>query len=195
MPYYDRTGTLWRIRESHSRLILQEFNSSSRQKSASSWLIVFDRDNTLNQDFGYTHKVEDFSWRKGITDILAALSPLRANFAIASNQGGIAKGVYTVEAAKAFNANLVSSASEYGLFFTAVVFCPHGADSGIVCSCRKPAPGMLIFLSKYFSTNLDKIIFIGDSIVDKLAARNAGVVFLDVSDKNLFQDLFNRIHS
>jgi D-glycero-D-manno-heptose 1,7-bisphosphate phosphatase len=176
-------------------LILQEFNPISIQKSTSSWLIVFDRDNTLNQDFGYTHKVEDFSWRSGITDLLAALSPLQANFAIASNQGGIAKGVYTVEAAKAFNANLVSSASEFGVYFTAVVFCPHGAESGIVCSCRKPAPGMLIFLINYFSTNLDKVIFIGDSIVDKMAAQSAGVVFLNVGDENLFQDIFNRICS
>lgn len=184
---------MWRIRESHSRLILQEFNPLSKRKSTASWLIVFDRDNTLNQDFGYTHKVEDFSWRSGITDLLKALSQVQANFAIASNQGGIAKGMYTVEAAKTFNDNLVSSASKFGVNFTAVVFCPHGAESGIVCSCRKPAPGMLIFLSNYFSTNLDKVLFVGDSIADELAAQTAGVAFLNVGDENLYQNILNRV--
>ena len=186
---------MWGSRESYNCLIIQEFNPRFKQQSTSSWLIVFDRDNTLNQDFGYTHKVEDFSWRSGIAELLTALSPLPVNFAIASNQGGIANGVYDAEAAKAFNAHLVATAIDFGVYFTVVVFCPHGTAAGVVCHCRKPAPGMLIFLSNYFSTNLDKVIFIGDSIVDKIAAQNAGVVFLDIGDENLFQNILDRIIS
>ena len=120
---------------------------------------------------------------------------MQLNYAIASNQGGIAKGIYTVEEAKTFNAHLVAKASEIGIYFTAVVFCPHGAESGLVCDCRKPAPGMLVFLSNYFSTSLDKVIFIGDSIVDKRAAQNAGNFFIDVCDENLFESICKRIHS
>jgi len=185
---------MWRSRESYSHLIVQEFSSGFKEEITSNLLIVFDRDGTLNQDNGYTHKVKDFSWMSGIPELLALLAPLQLNFAIASNQSGIGKGFYTVDDAKAFNSHLATCAKEFGITFTAIVFCPHDPKSDLLCYCRKPLPGMLIFLSKYFSISPNRMIFIGNSNVDKLAAKSAGAVFLDVHEVNLFESITQRIN-
>jgi D-glycero-D-manno-heptose 1,7-bisphosphate phosphatase len=174
-------------------LIFQEFNPGFDKGSNLNWLIVFDRDNTLNQDSGYTHKVEDFSWKSGVPELLALLAPLHLNFAIASNQSGIGKGLYSVDDAKTFNSHLVTKAKEFGVAFSVIVFCPHDPKSGLLCDCRKPSSGMLIFLSEYFSINLNRMIFIGDSDVDKLAAESAGSLFLDINEINLFQSIIERV--
>jgi len=184
---------MWSSRESCNLLILQEFNAGFDKRSNSNWLLVFDRDNTLNQDYGYTHKVEDFSWKSGVPELLASLAPLQLNFAIASNQSGIGKGLYSVDAAKTFNSHLVSKAKEFGIDFSVIVFCPHDPKLDLLCDCRKPSSGMLIFLSEYFSINLNRMIFIGDSSVDKMAAEGAGLVFLDINEVNLLESLMKWI--
>ena len=184
---------MWRSRESCYHLILQEFNPEFDKGSNSNWLVVFDRDNTLNRDYGYTHKVEDFSWKSGVPELLTLLAPLQLNFAIASNQSGIGKGLYSIDDAKTFNSHLVTKAKELGVTFTAIVFCPHDPKSGLICDCRKPSSGMLIFLSEYFCTNLNRVIFIGDSNVDKLAAENVGSAFLDINEISLFQSIIKRV--
>lgn len=170
-------------------MITQEFSPGLDKESKSNWLIVFDRDNTLNHDFGYTHKVEDFSWKSGVPELLALLAPLQLNFAIASNQSGIGKGLYSIEDAKTFNSHLVAKAKEFGVSFSVVVFCPHDPELDFPCDCRKPNSGMLIFLGKYFSTDLKMMIFIGDSNIDRLAAAGAGSIFLDINETCLFQSI------
>jgi D-glycero-D-manno-heptose 1,7-bisphosphate phosphatase len=184
---------MWRSRESCNLLILQEFDVGFDKGSNSNRLLVFDRDNTLNQDYGYTHKVEDFTWKSGVPELLASLAPLQLNFAIASNQSGIGKGLYSVDAAKTFNSHLVSKAKEFGIDFSVIVFCPHDPKLDLICDCRKPSSGMLIFLSEYFSINLNRMIFIGDSSVDKMAAESAGLVFLDINEVNLLESLMKWI--
>jgi D-glycero-D-manno-heptose 1,7-bisphosphate phosphatase len=88
---------------------------------------------------------------------------------------------------------LVTKAKEFGVAFSVIVFCPHDPKSGLLCDCRKPSSGMLIFLSEYFSINLNRMIFIGDSDVDKLAAESAGSLFLDINEINLFQSIIERV--
>ena len=49
------------------------------------------------------------------------------------------------------------------------------------CFCRKPNPGM--FMQQSFLKNIDlkNSILIGDSEVDKLAAKNSGMTFININ--------------
>jgi D-glycero-D-manno-heptose 1,7-bisphosphate phosphatase len=163
-------------------------------QSTKDWLLIFDRDNTLNQDMGYVHKIEDFKWCEGIQDLLISLSSIEFHSAIASNQGGIGLGLFSKDDAERFNFFLVSQAQKFGFRFDAVVFCPHALSSSANCYYRKPNPGMIFALRKFFSVVNEKIIFVGDSESDRLAAQNAGVIFFNVKEKNLATKIKKKIN-
>jgi D-glycero-D-manno-heptose 1,7-bisphosphate phosphatase len=45
-----------------------------------------------------------------------------------------------------------------------IVFCPHHPDDG--CQCRKPAPGLLLKLSRHYGVPLGGVPIVGDSLRD-----------------------------
>jgi len=53
-----------------------------------------------------------------------------------------------------------------------IFYCPHGPNDG--CDCRKPSPGLLLQIAERFSANLQDVYFVGDSLSDINAAKNAG---------------------
>jgi histidinol phosphatase-like enzyme len=53
-----------------------------------------------------------------------------------------------------------------------VYYCPHGLESG--CTCRKPAPGMLLEAARRYKIALPVSRMIGDSESDMEAGRRAG---------------------
>ena len=57
--------------------------------------IIFDRDNTLIKDYGYTHKIENLRWMPGALSMLRRLNNKRFGLFIATNQGGIALGKFS----------------------------------------------------------------------------------------------------
>ena len=71
------------------------------------------------------------------------------------------------------------------------MFCPHHPHIGFEneikilkgdCFCRKPNPGMLLECAFQRNINLSESLFIGDSLIDKFTAMNAGCQFLNVID-------------
>ncbi|MEE8243596.1 MAG: HAD-IIIA family hydrolase, partial [Pseudomonadales bacterium] len=53
-----------------------------------------------------------------------------------------------------------------------VYHCPHHPDLG--CDCRKPEPGLLINAMQAAGVSAQETCFVGDSVRDLEAARNAG---------------------
>jgi D-glycero-D-manno-heptose 1,7-bisphosphate phosphatase len=53
-----------------------------------------------------------------------------------------------------------------------IVFCPHHPDDG--CQCRKPAPGLLLDLSRHYGVALVGVPIVGDSLRDIEAAIAVG---------------------
>lgn len=54
-----------------------------------------------------------------------------------------------------------------------VFYCTHLASEN--CSCRKPAPGMILAAAEKHNIDLSQSLFFGDSDTDELAAQAAGV--------------------
>ena len=70
-----------------------------------------------------------------------------------------------------------------GAWLDAIYCCPHHPDKGfpgerpelkIHCSCRKPAPGMLLDAAQRFNIDLSCSWMVGDGKNDVLAGKNAG---------------------
>ena len=75
------------------------------------------------------------------------------------------------------------STSREGAWLDAIYYCPHHPDKGfpgerpelkIHCSCRKPAPGMLLDAAQRFNIDLSRSWMVGDGKNDVLAGKNAG---------------------
>lgn len=141
--------------------------------------IFLDRDGTINEDSGYTNKVENLEF---IDEAILGLQKMLHwdyKFIIVTNQAGIARGRYTEEDYFAFRNEMHKRLKENGIIITAEYFCPHHLKGKIKeykidCNCRKPKTGMLEQAAKDFNLNLSKCWMIGDMPSDIIAGKNAG---------------------
>jgi D-glycero-D-manno-heptose 1,7-bisphosphate phosphatase len=91
---------------------------------------------------------------------------------IASNQSGLARGLFDVTTLNAIHDKMHQAVSKAGGHIDGIFYCPHGPDDN--CNCRKPLLGLMLQIGKRFSTTLEHVPTIGDSIRDLQAAEMAG---------------------
>jgi len=136
-------------------------------------LVILDRDGVINHDSDAHIKSPD-EWLP-ISGSLEAIARLRrANYkiVIATNQSGIARGLFTIETLNRIHSRMLNHVHKKGGAIDAIFFCPHDAGDG--CLCRKPEPGMLLDIAKRLKTTLHGVPFVGDSVSDLHAAISAG---------------------
>ena len=141
--------------------------------------VFFDRDDTLVKDTGYMYKIADFQWREGAISALLRLHTENIPIFIATNQGGIGKGLFTLAQMHAFHDHLQEKARTEGIQITDIAFCPHHPEAVIAewappCNCRKPKPGMLETLAQKWQIDLGASVMIGDKLSDIQAGERAG---------------------
>ena len=136
-------------------------------------LIILDRDGVINHDSAVFIKSKD-EWRPipGSLEAIAAMTKAGFTLAIASNQSGIARGLFDQAALDEMHAKMLRLVHEAGGRISRIVFCPHGPDEG--CDCRKPRPGLLEQLARHFDTSLAGVPVVGDSLRDLEAAAAVG---------------------
>ena len=141
--------------------------------------VFLDRDSTLNVDHGYTHRVEDFAWIPGAPQALALFHEYGLACFVVTNQGGIGKGLFSVEEMTEFNEHLCREAERAGGRITDIAWCSHhpqAVDEALRApsSRRKPEPGMILDLAEKWNINLGASVMIGDSDSDVVAGKAAG---------------------
>jgi D-glycero-D-manno-heptose 1,7-bisphosphate phosphatase len=136
-------------------------------------LIILDRDGTINYDSDAHIKSPD-EWRpiEGSLEAIARLTQADYRIAVATNQSGIARGLFDTTTLIAIHNTMQRALGQVGGRIDAFFFCPHAADSA--CECRKPRPGMLIEIAKRFNVSLDDTYMVGDALRDLEAAAAAG---------------------
>lgn len=136
-------------------------------------LIVLDRDGVINRDSdAFVKSPEEWIPLDGSIDAIARLSRAGWTVAVASNQSGIARGLFDREALDAMHAKLRRLAEAAGGRVDRIVVCPHGPGDG--CDCRKPAPGLLRELAEHYGCSLAGVPVVGDSLRDLEAAFAVG---------------------
>ena len=153
--------------------------------------VFFDRDDTLVRDTGYMYKIADFQWMDGAVSALQRLHIENIPIFIATNQGGIGKGLFTLTQMHAFHDHLLQQAQAENIQITDIAFCPHHPDAVTAelaqpCRCRKPEAGMLESLAQKWQIDLSASVMIGDKLSDIEAGQRAGCHALQVAaDTNL----------
>jgi D-glycero-D-manno-heptose 1,7-bisphosphate phosphatase len=141
-------------------------------------LIIFDADGTLRRTIvpGQPCPHGDDEWElfEGVPERLGEL-PEGTWFGVASNQDHVGYGLVTEGRVRSFLTAMIEGATGRRVPAGAIRFCPHRLE--VPCACRKPAPGMLTAILSYYGAAPHEALFVGDSRVDREAARRAGVSF------------------
>ncbi len=136
-------------------------------------LVVLDRDGTINHDSDQ-HIKSPAEWKpiKGSLEAIARLTQAGWRVVVATNQSGIARGLFDMATLNAIHDGMHRAVHQAGGRIDAVFFCPHAGDSN--CACRKPKPGMLLEIGKRMNVALQGVPMVGDSLRDLQAAAAAG---------------------
>jgi D-glycero-D-manno-heptose 1,7-bisphosphate phosphatase len=136
-------------------------------------LVILDRDGTINHDSDdYIKSPEEWRPIKGSLEGIARLTQAGYRIVVATNQSGIARGLFDTRALFAIHDTLLRALAQAGGRIDAFFFCPHAAEAG--CQCRKPQPGMLLEVARRFNVSLDETYMVGDALRDLEAAAAAG---------------------
>lgn len=136
-------------------------------------LVILDRDGVINRDSdAFIRNARQWQPLPGSIEAIAALAAAGFTIAVASNQSGIARGLFDQAALDAMHHKMLELISAAGGRINKIVICPHGPDDG--CNCRKPRPGLLEQLAAYFETSLAGVPVVGDALRDLEAAAAVG---------------------
>ena len=157
-------------------------------KSLTSYrLVVFDADDTLRQTVvpgkPCPHGPGEWVLRPGVRDVLQEVSwgeRTAPSLGLASNQDHVAYGFLSLETARGLLRDLAVAATGWAPPDPALQLCPHPRDGA--CECRKPEPGMLLSIMRYYGVEAADTLFVGDAEVDREAAARAGTSFMWASD-------------
>ena len=135
--------------------------------------VILDRDGTINHDSDqYIKSPEEWKPIKGSMEAIARLTQAGYRIVVATNQSGIARGLFDMTTLNAIHNAMHRAAAQAGGRIDAIFFCPHAADSD--CECRKPRPGMLLEIARRFNVPLEEAYMVGDAVRDMQAASAAG---------------------
>jgi len=136
-------------------------------------LIVLDRDGVINQDSdAFVKSPDEWIALPGSLAAIARLSQAGYTVVVASNQSGVARGLFDMATLNAIHAKLHRELAQAGGAVDAIFLCPHGPDDG--CACRKPLPGMYHDIARRYDIDLAGVPAVGDSLRDLQAAAAAG---------------------
>src|SRR5690554_1192922 len=125
-------------------------------------VIFLDRDGVINHDPGdYTTSAEEFRLLPGVLETLQKWSALGYSIIVITNQGGIAKGRYTLEDFREVDKKMADAFRNSGISYLDTYFCTHHDSLG-KCLCRKPLPGMIEKALARHSVNPHHAVMIGD---------------------------------
>ena len=143
--------------------------------------VFLDRDGVLIEDSGYPHLEEHLRLISGAAEAVRRLNGLGYLCVVVTNQSGVARGLFSEDQMKAFNALLVRRMAGKQAVIGAVYACPFHADAiddryrHADHPDRKPNPGMILRAIDEHHIDPARSFLIGDRPWDLEAARRAGV--------------------
>jgi D-glycero-D-manno-heptose 1,7-bisphosphate phosphatase len=136
-------------------------------------LVILDRDGVINEDSDeYIKSVDEWTPIPGSLEAIALLCQAGYQVYIASNQSGIGRGLFDLDALFGIHQRLQRAVAELGGRISGIEFAPEHPDHA--SEMRKPAPGMLKDLARRLGVSLEGVPYVGDSESDIAAARAAG---------------------
>ena len=159
--------------------------------------VFFDRDGVINKlifrDNGFfsPRVFDDFYFYKDIKECVDFLVANNFLILIVSNQPDISRKKMKIDELNKMNDAMKN------LFHIDDIY--YSFDNDIIeGGTKKPSPKMLLQAKEKWNIDFSKSYFIGDSLVDKKCAENAGVSFIFVSRKHnqdlVFENTMNDLY-
>ena len=136
-------------------------------------LIILDRDGVINFDSEQFIKSPD-EWKPipGSLEAIARLTHEGWRVVVATNQSGLARGLFEMATLNAIHAKMHKAVAQAGGRIEAVFYCPHAAEMN--CDCRKPKTGLFNEIAVRYGRDLIGVPAVGDSLRDLEAAASVG---------------------
>lgn len=138
-------------------------------------VVFLDRDGVINQypgDTEYVKSWKEFYFLPGVFEGIRKLNAKGFAVYVVSNQGGVAKGLYTQKALADMTKQMLAECKRHSAIINSVYYCLH--TDAHDCLCRKPKTGMLARAIQDYGKTPDMSFFIGDTFVDMHTARQFG---------------------
>ena len=135
--------------------------------------IFFDRDGTLIHDTGYLSDPGLVELLPGVRETLLALREAGFLLFLFTNQSGVARGYFGMDAVAAVNARLAHLLGGDGTFFDGVCVAPEHPDDPPVY--RKPCPRFILETTAAHCLSPVSCLMVGDRTSDLQAGVNAGI--------------------
>ena len=164
-------------------------------KKFSKKAVFLDRDGVINHDYGYVHSIKKFKFRKGVIRGLRLLSKKNYFIFIVTNQAGIGKKIFSLDAFKKLHIELKKRFTKKNIFINEVKYSPFHKNAKIlkykkISDFRKPGNLMIKSLFKDWDIQKKKSFMIGDKRSDFLAAKKSNLKFYYVNN-----DFYKQIKS
>ena len=137
--------------------------------------MFLDRDGVINRkapEGQYITRWQDFEFLPRVAEAIEVLNRADFSVVIVSNQRCVARGLITTEDLESMHQKMLDQLAALGARIDGVYYCPH--DNDAQCTCRKPAPGMLLQAAGDHSIDLMNSWMVGDSDGDMEAGKKAG---------------------
>ncbi len=155
--------------------------------------VFLDRDGIVNVERGeYTWRIVDFQFTIGLIDFIREVQFKKYLVIIISNQGGVGKGLFSINDVDLLHKHLIDRLAENNLVLTDIYYCPHHPDFGR-CLCRKPEPLLLEKAISRYNIDVEKSYFIGDSQRDVDAGKKVDVNTILVHPNSDLRDYLSLI--
>lgn len=136
------------------------------------WAAFLDRDGTIVVDKHYLADPDGLELLPNALDGLRELRDLGARLVVVTNQSGVARGYFPVEAVERTHMRLRELLAQGGIELDGIYVCPHGPDDG--CACRKPGSELFERAADDLGLDLNTSFVLGDKDADVEAGRRIG---------------------
>jgi len=180
--YLADVGTPERFRKVEADLLSGQVarRNGSRPRPA----VFLDRDGVLNVERGHINRPEDLELLPGVAEAIRQLNAAGYLTVVVTNQSNVAKGFCSEEQLERIHAKLETLLGQEHAWRDRIYYCPHHPHQGfpgeraelkIVCTCRKPAPGMIHRATAELNIDLAQSFLVGDRASDIEAGQAAGL--------------------
>jgi len=146
--------------------------------------VFLDRDGTINEEVDYLRTPDQLALLPGTSDALRRLNRAGRLAVIITNQSVVARGDVTFAGLKKIHTRLTHLLGARHAYVDGIYVCPHHPERGfpgevpelkLVCSCRKPATGLVDQACRDLQIDRRTSWFVGDTTSDMETGRRAAV--------------------